>query len=342
MEISEVSLDALWVKAATLVLEKGAVTAPRGVKTKELLGVQLVLTDPRARVPLLTHRKFSLSYAMGELAWYLSGSDSLKFMERYAPSYKRFSDDGKRLHGAYGPRIFAKNKLDDNCYYESVGDLRCDGVVDQRSQWEKCKEILQKDPDSRQAVIAIYGKNDCGVVTKDMPCTLSLQFLQRDGRLNMVVNMRSNDLWLGGLYDVFCFTALQELMANELEIPLGTYYHHVGSFHLYEKNWVDAQTVIDEFDWPVHHAPRIPNNHIALQSLLDAEERIWLEKPLEASENLCASLDRLTRGDLWELGCAAWRWKISSGSAEVREESRRVAAELLRGALGKTFERCFY
>jgi thymidylate synthase len=48
--------------------------------------------------------------------------------------------------------------------------------------------------------------------------------------------MRSNDVWLGMPYDVFCFTGIQMLMAGTIGCQLGTYTHNVGSMHLYDKN----------------------------------------------------------------------------------------------------------
>ena len=78
--------------------------------------------------------------------------------------------------------------------------------------------------------------------TKDLPCTISLQYLIREGALHCIVYMRSNDLWLGFPYDVFCFTAFQTKLAMELGVKLGTYTHIAGSLHLYERNLVQDET----------------------------------------------------------------------------------------------------
>ena len=42
------------------------------------------------------------------------------------------------------------------------------------------------------------------------------KFLIRDNKLNMITTMRSNDIYLGFTYDVFIFTLMQEILANEL------------------------------------------------------------------------------------------------------------------------------
>jgi thymidylate synthase len=72
---------------------------------------------------------------------------------------------------------------------------------------------------------------------RDIPCTLSLQFMWTEGeRLGLRVSMRSNDVWLGLPYDLFQFTALQCAMADALGVEPGPYVHTVGSLHLYARD----------------------------------------------------------------------------------------------------------
>jgi thymidylate synthase len=52
--------------------------------------------------------------------------------------------------------------------------------------------------------------------------------------------MRSNDVMVGSAYDMFSFTLMQEAMAVELGCELGSYYHQVGSWHLYSRDLVLA------------------------------------------------------------------------------------------------------
>ena len=68
----------------------------------------------------------------------------------------------------------------------------------------------------------------------------------RDGKLHLIVYMRSNDVIWGLPHDVFCFTMLQEIVARELEADLGLYRHMVGSLHLYEDNREEACSFLGE------------------------------------------------------------------------------------------------
>jgi len=45
--------------------------------------------------------------------------------------------------------------------------------------------------------------------------------------------MRSNDLWYGFCNDQYCFSMMQQMVADRLNLPVGTYYHFANNLHLY-------------------------------------------------------------------------------------------------------------
>jgi thymidylate synthase len=49
----------------------------------------------------------------------------------------------------------------------------------------------------------------------------------------MSVLVRSNDLWYGFANDQYCFSKLQQMIAKELNIETGWYYHFTNNMHLY-------------------------------------------------------------------------------------------------------------
>ena len=49
----------------------------------------------------------------------------------------------------------------------------------------------------------------------------------------MCVTMRSNDLWYGFCNDQYQFSMLQEMIAKEINIDMGTYYHFAHNLHIY-------------------------------------------------------------------------------------------------------------
>ena len=105
-------------------------------------------------------------------------------------------------------------------------------------------ELLRFDPDSRRAVVPIYGSPDLNAKSLDICCTLNLQFLLRDGKLNLIVTMRSNDALLGLANDVVQFAFVQKVIASCLGVPTGWYSHRAGSMHIYERDMEKVSAII--------------------------------------------------------------------------------------------------
>ena len=215
-------------------------SAPRGMAIKEKLACKFTITNPLDRLPYVPVRKFSATYVVAELLWYLSGDNKTKWIANYSSFWNNISDDGETANSAYGARIFKPHP-------------RIAGGT--FSQWDYIKKELAHDPDSRRAVVHIRSPWDSVEAKLDVPCTLSLQFFIRDEKLHLVAHMRSSDLILGIAYDIPAFTMLQELMAFELGLDMGTYTHVSNSLHIYERHYemVEAMTS----DWAVKGALRI-------------------------------------------------------------------------------------
>jgi thymidylate synthase len=216
-------------------------TAPRGMKIRENLFTSFAITNPRDRLLYIPDRKFSLQYVMAEILWYLSGNNETEWISNYSSFWKDISDDGSTANSAYGARIFLQHEYQKKQVVGSEGGWCPPGW----SQWEYVKEELTKDPDSRRAVIHIRQPQDSYLAKKDVPCTLSLQFFIRDKKLHMVVQMRSNDLILGTALDVPAFTFMQELMALELGVDVGVYYHTSNSMHVYERHYDMCEKILN-------------------------------------------------------------------------------------------------
>jgi thymidylate synthase len=221
--------------------------SPRDMKIKENLFFDITLSNPRARLVTSKVRKVNYGFACGEFLWYAAGRNDLETMLYYNKRMKDFSDDGETLNSAYGHRM-----LTENFYHPS------EGISNPVTQWDAVTNTLLDDNDSRRAVITINQPKDVVYASlrqsKDVPCTLSLQFFIRKSKLHLHVTMRSNDVWWGLPYDVFSFTLLQEMMLKTLQLSgminlkLGEYHHSAGSMHLYERDWKTAKKVVEELD----------------------------------------------------------------------------------------------
>lgn len=256
------TLDDLMREAMEAVRARGShATARRGDFT-ELTGVLLELENPLARLSR-TETKGTPFSALGEFCWYLSGRsdyESIKWYLRDAYQPEEIAADGT-LPGAYGPRLIGAGE---------------------GGQLERIVDMLQKKGTTRQAVLQLFDANDLRTGQLDVPCTCTIQFLHREGRLHVVTYMRSNDIYLGFPHDVFCFTLLQEWVARRLGAELGTYKHTVGSLHLYDKHAKGAQRYLDEgYQSTLSPMPTMPDDDPegALRALLDAEAALRESPP---------------------------------------------------------------
>jgi thymidylate synthase len=106
-------------------------------------------------------------------------------------------------------------------------------------QWERnnqlqyCIDELLRDNNTRRAFISIYDGKEHENYSHDTPCTLSIGFNIVNNKLNMMVQMRSNDLWYGFCNDQYCFSKLQEHVSKMVNKEIGWYYHFVNNLHIY-------------------------------------------------------------------------------------------------------------
>lgn len=223
------------------LLTEGDDVSPRGQLTKELNPVGITIKNPRKRVISHPLRKGNYGFMIGEAIWIMSQTNLLESISHYNKNWENFTDDGFTLNGAYGDRIFKYQSCILN-KDENGNETYVPVLVD---QFEAAYQQLKKDPDTRQATIILFNPAMDYIQTKDKPCTNLMRFMIRNGKLNMTVFMRSNDVIFGFWGDIFNFTIIQELMAGRLGVEVGKYTHIADSFHIYEQHFQMAQDIID-------------------------------------------------------------------------------------------------
>ncbi len=109
---------------------------------------------------------------------------------------------------------------------------------------------LKRNPETRRAIINI---RDFEVDSKNThpACLQSMQFFIREGALHQKVMMRSNDAAEATFMNAFAFIMLQEKIADELGIPVGSYTHRANSFHCYEKDFERLEGYIRGMERPI-------------------------------------------------------------------------------------------
>lgn len=203
------------------VYDNGSAVDSRQGATRELLCASYEITGRDYIVADLT-RRFNLGFGFIEFATMLTGNDGLKLYTKHIANYGKFSSNGYSLDNAYGQRLRGIMSLDGEHKYSGCNQIA------------KCVQILKKDSNARYAVATINsGQLDLESSSSHVPCTLSLQWLVRDGKLNQILTMRSNDAVKGVTYDVFSFGLLHEAMSQLTGYEIGQFFVNAGSLHVY-------------------------------------------------------------------------------------------------------------
>jgi thymidylate synthase len=197
--------------------EEDFVTDKSGVKTIEIVGSSFVADD------VTIFDKVNWDYVDREIEWYKTMSLNVNDIPGGPPAiWTQVADPDGFINSNYGRVVWGED-------------------VHGESQYKKVVEELVKNPLSRRAIIIytrpqmwwIYNLNG----RSDFTCTNAHQYLIRDGRLDVVVQMRSNDAVFGYKNDRAWAAYVQKIIADDLGVPTGQIYWNAGSLHVYERHF---------------------------------------------------------------------------------------------------------
>ena len=184
-------------------------------KTIELIGASFIADEPAIfGTP-------SEDYIQKELDWYLSGSTNVNDIGENVPAaWKATANEHGEINSNYGRLIF------DDKYYRQF-----DNVINE----------LSNNPDTRRASM-IYTRPSIWVEfdengKNDFICTNSVTYYIRDGKLNCVVQMRSNDVIFGYKNDYAWQKYVLEKVAQATDSIEGDIVWQVQNLHVYERHF---------------------------------------------------------------------------------------------------------
>lgn len=220
--------------------------------THELNNYSFTLNDINKNI--INIRNISKSYLCGEMLWYMCARNDVAFIDKFSHFWKNISDDGITSYSAYGNILFKKHGFD---------------------QVQKIIDLLNKDRNSRRAVLNLNVPNPNVIETKDEVCTIAVTYYIRNNKLYCTNVMRSNDFWFGLSYDEIFFTELQKYIAHRVNADYGTYTHFAISMHCYDKDYSKLSDVIN--------AEKTTTLSFDIEKLV--ENRKYLEELVDSDEN---------------------------------------------------------
>jgi thymidylate synthase len=185
------------------------------VKTVEVMNASFIADEPAI------FGTVNEEYVARELEWYRSMSLNVNDIPGGPPAiWKMVATPEGLINSNYGWCIYSQENDD---------------------QYLNCLAELKRNQDTRRAVMIYtrpsmqweFGKDGMS----DFMCTNTVQYLVRDGKLNALVYMRSNDAVFGYKNDFAWQKYVLESLCKDADIPIGNIYWNVASLHVYERHF---------------------------------------------------------------------------------------------------------
>jgi thymidylate synthase len=182
--------------------------------TKAKFNVSFTLQDVSNKTVTTPQRKFNEDYAEYEWNWYLKGDRDASEIAERAKIWKQMMVDGTtEVNSNYG-YFWNKNY-----------------------QLSRVIQELKTNKETRRAIVVHYDINELDRYKHDTPCNDVLNFYIKDDKLHLTVFARSIDLVYGFCNDQYTFAKLMEMVAFQLDIPVGEMHWMVTNLHIYPRHY---------------------------------------------------------------------------------------------------------
>lgn len=174
--------------------------------------------DLSSEFPILTLRRTNLEKAIGEILWiWQKKSNNVNDLNSHI--WDEWADEDGSIGKAYGYQLSIKHK-----YKEGLFD-----------QVDRVLYDLRNNPYSRRIMTNIYVHEDLSEMNL-YPCAYSMTFNVTGGRLNGVLNQRSNDVLAANNWNVVQYAILMHMFAQVSGLKVGELVHVIADAHIYDRH----------------------------------------------------------------------------------------------------------
>ncbi len=189
-----------------------------GVGTRSVFG-RILRHDMSAGFPLLTTKKIYFNHAVTELLWILEGRSDIKYLNDNGLTYWNADyERSGRTDGTLGPVY-------------GVQWRNFNGV----DQIKKLIKEIKINPTSRRLVVNAWNAADLDNMALP-PCHYGFQIYINDGKMDLMWNQRSADVFLGLPYDFAMYGLLLLMLAKGTGYTPGQLIVSLGDCHLYNNH----------------------------------------------------------------------------------------------------------
>lgn len=225
------SLDTKYIETLKTILDTGTTKSDRtGTGTINVFGLE-IRHNLAEGFPLLTTKKVHFKSVVHELIWFLSGSTNISYLQEHnVKIWDGWADKNGEVGPMYGKQWRAWADHDRQPPIDQISNLITN---------------LRDNPDSRRHLVTSWNVGDLPIesyVPQDniyfghmalAVCHFSFQCYVADGKLSMIVNQRSADMFLGVPFNIASYALLTHMLAQICELEVGELIWRGGDCHIY-------------------------------------------------------------------------------------------------------------
>ena len=174
--------------------------------------------DLAKEFPIITLRRTAFKSAVDEILWiWQKKSNNVKDLNSHI--WDSWADENGSIGKAYGYQLGVKHT-----YPEGEFD-----------QVDRVLYDLKHNPSSRRIMTNIYNFEDLHEMNL-YPCAYSVTFNVADGKLNAILNQRSQDTLTANNWNVVQYAVLVHMFAQVSGLEVGELVHVIADAHIYDRH----------------------------------------------------------------------------------------------------------
>lgn len=249
--------------------------------TKSILNKQLKFDN--SEFPILTQKRSGVKDATKEMLWiWQQMSNNVQDLrDKGCTVWDEWEQEDGTIGKAYGWQLANKKRsiTIDELFLDMFknGEFSIDSKSFSNDDWDEAYEKLKsypnevvvdlnqvdyllyqlkKNPHSRRIKTTLYCIEDLDLMALE-PCVYETHWQLWDGKLNLTVNVRSNDICLGNPYNVSQYAILQRMIAQVTGHEIGELCFNIDNAHIYSRHF---DNVLDQIERESHKTPNVTIN----------------------------------------------------------------------------------
>ncbi|MDR2090372.1 MAG: thymidylate synthase [Clostridiales bacterium] len=191
--------------------------------------------DLSREFPVITLRKTFFKASVDELLW-IWQKKSNRISELSSKIWNSWADENGTIGKAYGYQLGIKYDFKEGRF----------------DQVDKILFDLKNNPYSRRIIASMYNFSDL----KEMnlyPCAYSLTLNVCGGKLNAILNQRSQDMLVANNWNVCQYAVLTHMFAQVSGLETGELIHVIADAHIYDRHVPIVERILKN---PAYPAPK--------------------------------------------------------------------------------------